>query len=357
MKKKTSFFLAVIFCASFSQRSFSQIKKDSAKISISGYADVYYAYYTDSVGDNNYQKFPSISPRSNQFGLNCANLTFQYDAEKIRSAATIQFGDIPRSTWHGIFNKIMEAHVGVRMCEKVWVDAGFFRTHFGTEGLLPKENITSSVAVLTYTEPYYESGIRLNYTPSKKLTINLFALNGYNMFTDNNSKKSFGALLSYSFSEKGNLNYSSYIGDDSPDSDTTSQTLIQNNIYLNYVFNKFKFQVGGDYCMKQNSNSFTGSGYEYAIMYGALATAKYQYCEKNAVYARYEMLSDDDGIMTGIMGLNLWGATIGGEYKPSDNSYVRIEGRQLNENKNIFQWENKTTNKRLEVMCHLGVSF
>ena len=135
MNKNQFQFTAFLICILFSFKSFSQIKKDSAKISISGYADVYYAYYTDSVGDGNHQKFPSISPRSNQFGLNIANLTLQYDAEKIRGVASLQFGDIPRSAWSGTFNNILEAHAGIRLCKKMWLDAGFFRTHFGTEGL------------------------------------------------------------------------------------------------------------------------------------------------------------------------------------------------------------------------------
>src|SRR5204863_7898939 len=39
-----------------------------SSFSISFYADAYIAYYADSVGLGNYQKFPSISPRSEQFG-------------------------------------------------------------------------------------------------------------------------------------------------------------------------------------------------------------------------------------------------------------------------------------------------
>ena len=67
-------------------------------------------------------------------------LNAQYDGEKVRGIVTLHFGDIPKATWSGTYNYIMEAHAGVRLCKKLWLDAGFFRTHFGTEGLLPKEN-------------------------------------------------------------------------------------------------------------------------------------------------------------------------------------------------------------------------
>ena len=60
-----------------------------------------------------------------------------------------------------------------------------------------------------------------------------------------------------------------------------------------------------------------------------------------------------------ITGLNLWGVTLGAEYKPTDNSYIRLEARQLQteSSQKIFHWKNEDTNSRLEMMLHLGVSF
>src|SRR5437868_14593203 len=125
MNQKTRLIPTIILAVStlllFSSTSFSQskdsipAKKDSAKIEISGYVDAYYAYYTDSVGAGNYQKFPSVSPRSNQFGLNVAMITAKYSAEKVRGVFTAHFGDIPRSNWSPSYNFIQEAHVGIRL--------------------------------------------------------------------------------------------------------------------------------------------------------------------------------------------------------------------------------------------------
>ncbi len=82
-----------------------------------------------------------------------------------------------------------KANAGVRLCKNLWLDAGFFRTHVGTEGLFPKENITSSVAVATYFEPYYEAGLKLSYAATEKLALSLYVLNGYNLYEDNNKKE------------------------------------------------------------------------------------------------------------------------------------------------------------------------
>jgi hypothetical protein len=339
-------------------------QKDSAVFKISGYVDTYYAYYTDSVGAGNFQKFPSVSPRSNQFGLNTAQVTFQYDAGKIRGIVTLHYGDIPVSAWSGTFNSIMEAHAGVRLCSKLWLDAGFFRTHFGTEGLLPKENITSSVSVNTFYEPYYESGFRLNYNPSNKLAINLYVLNGYNIYEENNNKKSFGLLATYLLGDKGNVGYSNYIGDDTPEGDNTDHLRIHQNLFFNYQLNKLKIQVGGDYCIQENSDT-TGS--ESASMSSGVIALKYYFSGQFSVYGREEFFSDPQGYMSTRFfdaggkqtGYKLTGTTLGVEYKPTDNSYFRLEARNLSTDdvQKIFYRDGENKNSRQEILLNLGISF
>src|ERR1035437_320389 len=117
----------------FSGKTYAQpkdsipVKKDSSKIEISGYVDAYYGFYTDSVGTGNYQKFPSVSPRSNQFGLNVAMITAKYSAEKVRGTVTLHYGDVPRSAWSTNYNFIQEANVGIRLHKTLWLEGGFFR--------------------------------------------------------------------------------------------------------------------------------------------------------------------------------------------------------------------------------------
>src|SRR4051812_34313491 len=102
-----------------------------ATFSVTGYIDAYYAYYNDSVGPGNFQKFPSTSPRSNAPSLNTAQVTMQYTADKVRGMAAFHIGDISAATWAPAPNRhLMEAHVGFKVCPKLWIDGGFFRTHF-----------------------------------------------------------------------------------------------------------------------------------------------------------------------------------------------------------------------------------
>jgi len=366
LKRIFSFLIILSIFLSLSFGGLAQKIDTISTYSIVGYVDAYYAYYTDSVGTGNYQKFPTVSARSNSPSLNIAMLSFLYNADKIRATAVFHFGDITAATWAPApYNNVMEAHVGFKVYSKLWIDAGLFRTHFGTEFLLPSENITSSVAVPTFYEPYYESGIRLNFDPTAKLEINLFLLNGYGVFVDNNKKKSFGMGITYAVNDKLGLGYTNYIGDDTPDSVTTPHLRIHQNVFLNYQYKKVKVQAGADYCIQQNSDVETGT--KSATMYTGLATARYQLRSKFAIYGRGEIFSDPNGFMSTIIkdntgkltGYKLTGITAGIEVKPTEESYVRLEGRrlQMDNDQEIFYYNGEYRNYRYEVMINAGVTF
>ena len=341
-------------------------KKDSASYTVSGYVDAYYAFYTDSVGTNNFAKFPVISPRSNVFGLNIAQLTGQYNSKKMRAIATIHYGDIPISAWSPVYNLVQEANVGIRLSKKFWVDAGLFKTHIGTEALLPKDNIVSSLSVITVYEPWFQAGVKLSYTPNDNLSICFHLLNGYNSFVENNKKKSFGLAVTYLLGNKGSIGYYNLLGDETPDSIHSSHFRMLHNVVFTYqLTQKLKLLVGGDIICQQNS--VIADSAKTAFVYGGIGTLKYQAKSKFGVYIRGEIFSDDNGFLTGIIkdkkneltGFKVWGITAGLEYKPTENLYIRLEGRQLqmNSNQEIFRWNNVNKSYRLEMMLHAGVFF
>ncbi len=338
---------------------------------ISGYVDAYYAYFSDSVGTNNYQKFPVISPKSNVFGLNIVQLTAQYAAEKVRCIGTLHYGDIPASAWSPVYNMIQEANVGVRLTKKIWLDGGFFKTHIGTEALLPKDNIASSLSIITFYEPWFQAGIKLSYAPNDKWLICLHVLNGYNTYIETNSSKSVGLAISYALGDKGNINYYNLVGDEFPDNTKTKHLRILNNVVFNYQLTpKFKVSLGADYISQQNSNivdSVINKSSKTAVVYSGILTLKYQFVPKFGIYARGETFSDNDGFLTGTMvdsdlkitGFKLNGATLGVEYKSMDNAYIRLEGRELmmDSKQKIFRTNGTNVNNRTEIMVNMGVWF
>src|SRR5579872_1419771 len=106
--------IALLFASSlFSAESNAQKIDTISTFSITACVDAYYAYYNDSVGAGNFQKFAAVSPRSNSPSINTAMASFLYNADKIRAAAVFHFGDIAAAGWAPEpYNHVMEAHVG-----------------------------------------------------------------------------------------------------------------------------------------------------------------------------------------------------------------------------------------------------
>lgn len=347
-------------------KGFSQGRDSTATFKISGYVDAYYGYYTDSVGTNNYQKFPDISPKSNQFGLNIAQLSAQYTSQKVRAVATFHYGDIPSSAWSPVFNMIQEANAGIRLRKKLWLDAGLFKTHIGTEALLPKDNITSSLSVITLYEPWWQAGIRLSYLPTDKLLICLHILNGYNTYIDNNRQKSFGLTLLYTFNDNLSLGYYNLLGEESNEGAATTHFRTLHNLVLNYqVTKKLKAVVGLDYITQQHSALADTT--KTASVYSGIITLKYQFLPAFGMYVRGETFNDPDGFLAGAFpdaknkytGYKLNGATLGFEYKPLENAFIRLEGRDLmmDKDQKIFRTDGANTNNRIEATVNIGVWF
>jgi len=54
------------------------------------------------------------------------------------------------------------------------------------------------------------------------MALSLYLLNGYNLYIDNNKKKSVGLIFTYILNDHLSVGYDNYLGDDSPEGDTTN---------------------------------------------------------------------------------------------------------------------------------------
>lgn len=346
----------------FSQKVFAQSSDTIGNLSMSAYVDVYAATYTDSTAPGGFEQFPTTSPR-NGFGLNMAMYNVKYTSDKVRATMTLQFGDIPNSAWASELVNLQKAHIGVRLLKKLWLDGGFFRTHFGTEYLMPNENIASSISVGTYYEPYYESGFRLNWNPTDKWEINLYLLNGYNIYQETNNSKSVGLAVSYTVNDNLGVGYTNYLGDDTPLGQSQKHLRFLHNVYLNYEKGKIKLQAGADFGTQQHSD--TANFYTSAKMWSALLIGRYALANSFGMYARVATFHDPQGFLSGRVanysstkaGLEIYGLTAGMEYKPTDNSYIRLEGRYLDAQADMFYYKGTYRTFRYELMVNMGVSF
>lgn len=339
-------------------------KQESLKFE--GYIDTYYAWYSDSMGVDQLQKFPTSAPKHNQFGLNMVMVSAKYQHDKTRGMIALHYGDIASSAWSPVYNLIQEAHVGVRIFRKVWVDAGFFRTHLGFESIQPRENLTTSIATTTFYEPYFLSGAKLTWYATAKLTLMAAAFNGFNNYNDNNNDKTLGFTVNYDFTSSFFISLNSLYGNEMPKG-TPAKMRSYTDLYFGYRSNKL--DIGGEinYGLQQKSKLTDSTA--TAEMFSALLAIKYKMLNQRfACYVRGEYFSDQNEILTGPVindmkhpiGLNIAGATLGFELKPIGNTFIRFEHRTLQtlgSDEKIFLNNHEYTNRRLEFSASMGVWF
>lgn len=349
------------FLTAFLSLGTVQAQEKTKTLTVSGYLDTYYSYFTHDTDVNAFQPYTTVSSRNERFGLNVAQVGAHYDSDKIRGNLTLHWGDIARATWSEEYRAVQEANLGFRIAKDLWIDAGFFTTHIGMESFLPKNNFLSSTTVATYNEPFYQAGAKISYEGFEKLYIELWAVNGYNYFQDVNDTKSFGVLLQYRFNDVTSLTFTNLLGRESPDDFPVKQFRTYHNLYLNTQLNdKLFITLGGD--MGTQSDT-AGDRDKTAFMYNALATIRYQIDPRWSVTARGERFRDKEGFISGLVpgvkgeetGLDLWGLTLGGEYRPVTSGYIRGEARFLRADKDIALFsDNHNINERWELMVTLG---
>lgn len=335
---------------------------DSAGLRLSGSVDVYYARYGDSLPSESFRTIGSISPRSDQFGLNLAQVRLAYDHPSVRGRLALHYGDIPLSSWSTDFPILQEGTVGVGLGSGFWIDGGFFPTHIGTESFMPGNNRISSIAAVTYLEPFYQSGVRLSYEGSEEFSAQLHLLSGYNTFIDHNGSKSVGAYLSWRTSKEVNLVYAALLGNDAPDSAVKRFRTYHNAQVILDPTENFRMVLGFDLCTQQN----TGPGGGTATMNGGLLLISYAARPDWRINTRFEFLNDREGLLSGtfpneagvVVRTNLAGVTLGIEHRPTETSYVRLEGRLLQTPEaTTFFGGNGVQRRRLDAGITAGLAF
>jgi opacity protein-like surface antigen len=187
-------------------------------------------------------------------------------------------------------------------------------------------------------------------------------LNGYNVLADNNKNKSAGITLDFKPNSKSEIIYNNLIGNEQP-AGSESKVRIYNNLVFKYsLTKKLDFLAGIDYAMQEKSKIADSTS--SASVFSGLAAFRYKFSKKFSASVRGEMFSDENGMLSGIYvdsdgkstGLKASGVTLGLEYKPAENVFVRIETRYLNADSKLKIFYNASTS-RVETTLNTAVWF
>jgi len=337
--------------------------KTDGKLTISGYAEIYYGYDFNRPANNNRPSFVYSHNRHNEVNLNLGFIKANYQSDQIRANLALMAGTYANANLAaepGVLKNIFEANAGVKVSKTtdLWVDAGIFSSHIGFESATSKDDWVLTRNILSDNTPYYESGVKLTYiTKNGKLLLSGLYLNGWQRINReiNNSKPAGGSQVLWKPTDKITLNYSNYLGTEGADS--VSVRRFYNDFYgIFQVTSAFGIIAGFDYGIQQQVK---GSK-DYYQVFLPVVIARYQFTDKWAVASRIEYYQDKNNVLISLGAPNGFvtsGYSANLDYKPRSSALIRIEGKLYNSQDAVFTRVGKPVKTSPVITASFAVSF
>ena len=306
---------------------------DSA-FTVSGYAEIYYAYDMAAPDDHQRPGYLYCFNRHNEVNVNLALVKLGYAKHNVRGNLALMAGTYAQANLAaepGMLQSVYEANAGVKLSKArdLWLDAGVLPSHIGFESAIGKDCWALTRSLSAENTPYFETGARLGYTsPNGKWYAAGLLLNGWQRITRpvGNNSPAFGTQLTYKPTDRATLNWSTFVGNDKPDS--LSQLRILNNLYAQVqATDRFGMIFGCDIGVEQ-----AASGDSCALWINPTAIFQYKASDRTFVAARWELYKDEDGaiIASGTPnGFNTMGYSVNVDRWIAPNVVWRVEARVL----------------------------
>lgn len=336
--------------------------KPVSYLTFSGYAEVYYGFDFNRPSNNLRPSFVYSHNRHNEFALNLSFIKAAYDNGKVRANLALMAGTYSNANLAaepGVLKNLFEANAGVRISKKkaLWIDAGLFASHIGYESAIGKDCWTLTRSMMADNSPYYETGARLSYSSDNgKWYMAGLVLNGWQRIqrVDGNSTPAFGTQITFKPSDKATINWSTFIGNDKPDS--VHQTRFFNNFYGIFQPTEiFGITAGFDIGMEQKLNAD-----DWNIWYTPNLVLRAKFGARSAVALRGEYYYDKNGVIitSGTPnGFQTLGASLNYDLQILDNALFRIEGKMYSSKDAVFMKENQMVTTSPSITTSLSVAF
>jgi hypothetical protein len=324
----------------------------SVKVSFGAFVDGYYAwdFGRPASFDRSFAGgalFTTQPTRHNEFNVNLAFVEAKLDGSRVRGRLALQAGTSVQSNYSGeptngqvsgpsLARHIQEAFAGAKLGDKVWIDGGIFYSHMGMEGWVSRDNPTYTRSLVAEYSPYYQSGAKMTWAVSPKLTAQLDIVNGWQNISENNSGKGAGVRLDFTPSSTATVSYYNFFSDEA-DNRLRTFNGIGGKVVAGRATLLGEFDVG----TQGKSTGDNGT----ASWYGFTAVARVQLTPTVAASGRVERYDDehqviiatgqrDDGTWNGAFRAN--GASLGIDVSPQPRFLWRTELRGFANRSPIF---------------------
>jgi len=323
----------------------------TGKLSISGYAEAYYQYDFNNPESKDRPDFLYNHKRHNEFSINLAYLKAAYTSKKVKANIALMAGDYAQynlAAEPAIFQQVLEAYVGYSFSDQWSVDVGILPSHIGVESAVSKDCWNLSRSLLAENSPYYETGVKLNYT-STKWNFSMMILNGWQNIRETNSGKAIGTQIQFRPDKKWLINVSHFMGNEKPDSLAKAFRLFQ-NLYITYAAgSRFNAAILFDWGTEKKNN-----------WYGAGILLQYLPAKKIRFGFRAEKYKDAKGVIIPLQqagGFHVNGLSLTTDFKPVPAIAFRVEGRYLQAANSLFNRNNKPVKNNCSLLASVAVGF
>ncbi|MCE7067041.1 porin [Dyadobacter sp. CY326] len=311
-------------------------------LTISGYAEAYYNYDFNRPLNNTTPGFLYNFNRAGEVNLNLGFIKANYATDRVRGNLALATGTYMNANYAaepGVLKNIYEANVGLKIAKNanLWVDAGIMPSHIGFESAIGKDNWALTRSLVAENTPYFESGVKLGFTTKdEKLYLSGMYLNGWQRIqrVDGNTTPAFGTQITYKPAANVTLNYSTFIGNDKPDSLRLMR--YYHNFYgIFQLTEKFGLTTGFDYGTEQKAKRSS----DYNNWFVPVVIARFSPSSRVNIAARGEYFQDKNGVIiaTGTAhGFKTFGVSANIDYAIFPGVLCRVEARNLSSKDAIF---------------------
>lgn len=332
-------------------------------VKFGGFVDGYYAW--DFNRPRTFDRAYTTQPaRHNEFNVNLAFVEAVLSGARVRGRLALQYGTSvqanyaaePRvgSTSGGdLARHLQEAVVGVKLAPTLWLDGGIYLSHIGSESWISRDNLTYTRSLTADYSPYYQSGVKLTWQATPKLSAQLNVVNGWQIISESNEDKAIGARFDFVASPQITLSAYNLIGSETPDS-LARQTRVFQGVSARLTPSDRITLVGNFDFGTQDLGGETGRWYGFALI------GRVQVAQKMAIVGRVERYDDPKQviIVTGTaQAFKANGGSLGVDVVAAPRTLWRTEFRALAGRDAVFPGRDSARKSNALLVSSLALTF
>jgi hypothetical protein len=185
------------------------------KLETSAFADTYYAHDFNDLPSKE-RPYTTQAYYNEEYTLNLGHISTRLTGDRWRGRLAAQYGTSVIANYKAepdeFWRYVQEGFVGYHLSPRLWIDAGIYFSHIGSESWISSLDINYTRSLIADNSPYYQSGVRATYEVSDTLVTQVHLLRGWQNISADESL-SLGTQLKWG-SEKGwCFTHNTFLGD------------------------------------------------------------------------------------------------------------------------------------------------